>query len=234
MTLTRKELKTDQVAEAAASAFNWSSHHTGLLKRYGAIAGVVIVVGLGVLFYTRSQASARQEALTHAMQVADATTGPTAQEYVLHYNTDLEKEKAVVDAFNGVASKYSGSDEGSVADMLLAAAAADKGDLAGAERRFKNVVDHGPKAYAAMARLSLAQVYQAQSKNGGAEKLLREAIDNPTSTVSKEQATLALGTLLTPTKPADARKLLEPLRVSTRSAIARAAITAVGKLPPAK
>jgi predicted negative regulator of RcsB-dependent stress response len=232
--LTRKELRTDQVAETAASVFEWSSHHTAMLKRYGAILVAVVVIGLGVFFYNRSQSTARQEALAHAMQVAEATTGTQTQEYVLHYGSEQEKEKAMTEAFNSVATKYSGSDEGSVADMLLGAAAADKGDLAEAERRYKQVADNGPKDYAAMARLSLAQVYQAQNKIGDAEKLLRQAIDNPTSTVSKEQATLALGSLLTTTNPAEARKLLEPLRASKRSPVARAAITAVGKLPPAK
>jgi hypothetical protein len=43
-----------------------------------------------------------------------------------------------------------------------------------------------------------------------------------------------LGELLTPSDPQKARKLLEPLRTSTRSSVSKAAITAVGQLPPRK
>ena len=114
--------------------------------------------------------------------------------------------------------------------MYLASWAVDKGDLANAEKRYKRVVDDAPKNYAALGKLALAQVYASQGKPADAEKLLRELIASPTPTVTKEQATIVLGQLLASSKPDEARKLLEPLRTSTRSAVSRAAITASGAI----
>ena len=83
--------------------------------------------------------------------------------------------------------------------------------------------------YASLAKFALAQMYQAQGKIAQAEQLLRGLVQKPTVMVSKEQATIALGRLLGPTKPAEARKLLEPLRTE-RSAVSRAALTALSEI----
>jgi hypothetical protein len=56
-------------------------------------------------------------------------------------------------------------------------------------------------------------------------------MEHPTIFVSKEQATLALAKGLMTTKPAEARKLLEPLR-ATRGPASQAAIQAFAELPP--
>ena len=55
---------------------------------------------------------------------------------------------------------------------------------------------------------------------------LLKQIAKPTVLVSKEHATIVLARLLAPSRPAEARKLLEPLRTA-RSVISRAALTAL-------
>jgi len=64
--------------------------------------------------------------------------------------------------------------------------------------------------------------------------MLRGLIQNPTILVSKEQATLALARLLAASRPAEARKLLEPLVKEKRQAVSRNAETLLVSLPPAK
>ena len=44
--------------------------------------------------------------------------------------------------------------------------------------------------------------------------MLRDLIAHPTIFVSKEQATITLARYLAPKKPAEARKLLDPLRLN--------------------
>src|ERR1051326_5426695 len=90
--------------------------------------------------------------------------------------------------------------------------AADEGKLSDAEKRFTSVADSAGKKYAALAKLSLGQVYFAEGKADAGEKLLRSLIAKPTVFVSKEQASIVLARMLAPTKPAEARKLLDPLR----------------------
>ncbi len=231
---TRKDLKTDKFAEDVFDVFEWTSVHKAEVARYGAILIAVVLIAVGVMYYNRTQATAREEALAKALRVDDATIGEVVQPTNLHFDTDAEKDKAKVDAFTEVSTKYSGSQEAAVANMYLGSYAVDAGNLAEAEKRYKQVVENGPKAYAGLARLSLAQVYSSEGKMTDAEKILRDAIANPSLTVSKEHATLVLAELLAPTNPAEAHKLVDPLRTSLRGAISRTAITDSANLPAAK
>jgi predicted negative regulator of RcsB-dependent stress response len=232
---TRKDLKTDKFAEEVVDVFAWSSAHKTQVFRYGAIVVALVVIGLGILFYNRSQATQREEALAAALRIDDAVPGPVAAPPSLHFATTEEKEKARAQAFSDLTAKYSGSQEAAISEMYMAGYDVDAGRLDAAAKRFQHVMDDSPKPYAALARLALAQVYANQGKTADAEKLLRELIANPTLTVSKEQATIVLGQILAQSNPVEAHKLLDPLRTSTRSAVSRAAITASASVPgPAK
>jgi predicted negative regulator of RcsB-dependent stress response len=230
---TRKDLKTDKFAEEVVDIFEWTSLHKTAVARYGAVLIAVVLIVVGVIYYNRSQAAVRQEALAKALRVDDATTGTTVQATNLHYETDAEKAKAKAQVFTELSAKYSGTQEGAIADMYLASYAIDDGKLDEAEKRYKRVVEDGPKAYAGLARLSLAQVYASEGKMADAEKVLREAIAHPSPTVSKDHARLVLGELLAKSNPAEAHKLLDPLRTSTSGIISRAAITDAANIPQA-
>jgi predicted negative regulator of RcsB-dependent stress response len=231
---TRKDLKTDKFAEDIFDIVSWSSAHKTEMIRYGAILLAVVAIGLGVMFYNRSQATAREEALAKALRIDDAIVGP-AQPPALHFDTEEEKDKARAQALSEVVAKYNGSQEAAISALYLAGYDVDAGNLASAEKRFKGVMDDAPKPYAALAKLALAQVYATQGKTADAEKLLRDLMDNPTITVSKDQAAIVLGQTLATSNPAEAHKILDPLRTSTRSAVSRTAITAAANVPnPAK
>ncbi len=229
---TRKDLKTDKFAEDVFDVFEWASAHKGEVMRYGALLVAVVLIVVGVVYYNRSQAAVREEALAKALRIDDATTGEVVQPTNMHFDTEAEKDKARAQAFTDLSTKYSGTQEGAVADLYLGSYAVDEGNLAEAEKRYKKVVDQGPKAYAGLARLSLAQVYASEGKTADAEKVLRDAMANPSLTVSKEHAALVLGELLAQNNPAEAHKLIDPLRTSLRGAISRTAITDSANLPP--
>jgi predicted negative regulator of RcsB-dependent stress response len=230
---TRKNLKTDKFAEDVFDVFEWASVHKAEVVRYGAILIAVVLIVVGVVYYNRSQAETREEALANALRVDDATVGSTAQPANLHFDSEAEKTTAKIKAFTDLSAKYPGTQEGAIADMYLASYAVDQGNQDEAERRYKRVVDGGPKPYASLARMSLSQIYASEGKMADAEKVLRDAIANPSVTVSKEQATLALGELLASSNPAEAHKLLDPLRTSLRGTISRAAIADSGKIAQA-
>jgi predicted negative regulator of RcsB-dependent stress response len=232
--ITRKELKTDQVSETAFDYLSWASQHRAEMIRYGAIVVVAILAWVGFTIYRSSQATARQEALAKALRLDEATTGANATPTSAHFSTEDEKTKATQAAFGDVAARYNGSTEGAIAEIYLAGAAAEKGDLAQAEKRFKGVVDNAPRDYATLAGVSLAQIYGSEGKTADAEKLLRDIIDRPSSLVSKEQAQLTLAQVLAKSNPEEARKLLLPLTTAaqSRGPIIRAAITLTGELPP--
>jgi lipopolysaccharide biosynthesis regulator YciM len=195
---------------------------------YGAIAAVLAVIIVGVYLYRQHTHAVREEALSSALQIMNAQVGPQQNEYTLAFPTEDARKQAEAKALTEVASKYSGSEEGDIADYILGSTAANEGNLADAEKRLKRVAESGNGNAASMAKLALAQVYAAEGKQADAERIARELMDHPTTMVSKEQAAFALAHIIEDTKPGEARKLLEPYRSSDRPNLSRAAINALG------
>jgi predicted negative regulator of RcsB-dependent stress response len=229
--LTRKELKTDKFAEGVGSGFSFLSHHRGQAMRWGLIGLAVVVIVGGIWIYRSHQATQREELLAKAMQVDDATVG-APQPPRMNFATSEEKEKARIAAFSAVAVRFPGSQEGAIAQLALASAQVDNGKIDEALKLFKEVSDAAPSPYDSVAQSSMAQIYASQGKTAEAEKLLRQLVDKPSIFVSKEQATLDLAQLVAKRDPAEARKLVEPLSASPRTAVSRAAVSVLATIPP--
>ena len=228
--VTRSKLKTDRFAVEVEHSVEFVSEHRKQVFQYGAIAVAVVLIGAGIWYYRDRQHTARQEELAAAMDVMQAPVAPNGPPGQTFFTTDALKNAAAVKAFKPIYDKYAGSDEGAVAASYLGSIAMDEGKVADAEKYFQRVVDWGDKNLASMGKLSLAQVYLNAGRQADAEKLLRSLYDKPTLFVSKEQAAIALARAISKTKPAEARKLLEPLRTE-RPAVSQAAITLLSQLP---
>jgi predicted negative regulator of RcsB-dependent stress response len=227
--ITRKELKSDRFALEVQHSIQVVADHRQQLIRWGTVAAVVAILVIAVVLYRNHEHAVRQEALHNAEQLQNATIGPQVNEYAVSFPTQADRDKAVNKAFTELAAKYPGSDEGLIAEFFLGTNAADQGRLADADKRLKDVADSSTP-YSALAKVSLAQVYAAEGKQADGEKLLQSLIDHPTPLVSKEAATIALAELIESKDPQRARKLLEPLRSSTRSGVSRVAISALSDL----
>ncbi len=228
--LTRKDLKTDKFAVEVEHSLEYVSEHRKQLGLYSGIAVALAVIAGGGWFYMQHQRAERQAALAKAIAVAEADIGAATQSGGPSFPTPEAKNAEKVKVFTELLNKYPGKEEALIAGLYLGAAAADKGDLATAEKQFRTVADSGKGDVASQGKLSLAQIYTSTGKPAEAEKLLRDLLDHPTVFVSKEQATLNLARLLASSKPAEARKLLQPL-VTGRSAASQAAIQAMAQLP---
>ena len=225
----RKQLKQDKFVEQVGHSVEYAAEHRDRMMKWGAAAVGVLVVAVGVYWYFSHQHRVRQEALHNAMQTYEAGVGAAGNEFLKSFPTQEEKDKAVVKDLSEVANKYSGKEEGRIAQYFLGLYHADKGNLTEAEKQLKPVAESGKDAYASQAKLSLAQIYDSMGRQADAEKLLRALIDDPTILGSKEQATIALAKVLAKKNPAEARKLLEPLRAE-RGPVSRAALTALGEM----
>lgn len=231
--ITRKELKRDKFALEVEHTVEYVAEHRKAVIRYSVIGAAVLIAILAFFAYRRQQQGVRQEALTSALEIQQAVVGPAPNEFIRAYPTEQAKNEAASKALADLAAKYSGSEEGVIAEYYLGTNAADQGKIAEAEKWLKDVADSGGANYASLAKLTLADVYKAQGKLGEGESLLRSLIAKPTDFVSKEQATIALADLIAASKPAEARKLLEPLRTE-RSSISRVAISKMGELSSAR
>ena len=229
----RQELKHDKFVEQVGSTVEYAAGHKDQLWKWGAVALAILLLAGGAYWYTTYAAAQRDEDLRGALRIQEANVGPNSTEFVVSFPTQAEKEQATIKAFNDLAAKYPGKREGVISEYYLGVTYADQGNVLEAEKHFKLAADSGQTEYATQAKLSLADLYASSGKGGEAEKLLRSIIDNPSILVSKEQATINLGRLLGPTKPAEARKLLEPLR-SERGPVSRAALSALAEIPAAR
>lgn len=228
--LTRKELKSDPLATEFQHSVEFVTSHRQQLIRYGGAVIVAAALGTGFYFYHRSEVASRQAALSQAIQISQANVGQPQAPELPSYPTQAAKDSAETKAFSEIAAKYSGTDEGTVAEFYLASMAADGGKLDQAEKRYRDIVDNGSGAYVSLGKIALANIYASQGKVSDAEKLVRSVIDKPTVLVSKESATIALARILAPQRPKEAMALLGPLRASNRPAISKTAIDAITEL----
>lgn len=227
--ITRKELKTDKFALEVEQTVDFVTGHRRQLLQYGSIAAVVAAIAIGAYFYLRHQQTARAQLLAQAITIQEAPVAASNAGALFVFPTEDAKRAAATKAFSEVAVKYSGTSDAAVAKYYLGASAADQGKMADAEKLFKEAAEQGDNNYASLARFSLAQVYFAEGRPADGEKILRDLMVHPTVFVSKDQAIIALARGIAPTKPGEARKMLEPLRTQP-GAVSQVAITAVGEL----
>jgi len=228
--ITRKELKTDKFALEVGHTVDFFEEHQTEIIRYGAAALAVAAIVALIVVYRSHQHTVRQEALAKAIAVQEAPIGQGTPGAPITFPTQDAKDKEAIKVFSELAAKYSGTDEGYIAEYYLGCIAADEGKLGEADKRFSAVADSAGKKYGSLAKLSLGQLYFAEGKPGEGEKMLRSLMDNPTVFVSKDQAAIVLARVLSPTKPAEARKLLDPLRAKP-GPVSQTAIQAYGELP---
>jgi tetratricopeptide (TPR) repeat protein len=227
--ITRKELKSDKFALEVEQTVDFVTEHRRELTLYGSIAAAVAVVAVGIYFYMGHEHMVRETALGDAIQLQEAPVGPPSSGPRLSFPTEEAKRSVVTKAFAEIESKYPGSSEGAIAKYYLGSIAADQGKMPDAEKLFQEAANSGDKNYGPLARFSLSQTYFAEGRPADAEKILRDLMQHPSVFVSKEQATIALARGIGPTKPDEARKLLEPLR-SGGGVVSQDAITAMGEL----
>lgn len=228
--ITRKELKSDKFALEVEHTFTLFEEHQQEIVRYGGIALAVIALIFGYLWYANHQRGVREEALARAIQVQEAPVGPPSPGQNLNFPSQEAKEQAATRAFTDLQNQYAGKDEGLIAAYYLASIKADQGKLAEAEKGFKDVADKADARYASLAKLSLAQIYFADGRADQGERMLRDLIAHPTIFVSKEQATITLARYLSAKNPAEARKLLDPLRAEPGS-VGQVALSLYSELP---
>ena len=228
--ITRKELKSDKFALEVGQTVSFFEEHRQEILRYGAIALGVAALVAGWLVYQKHQRAGREEALTTAIHLQEAAVGaPNAAG--LNFPTQAAKDEVTTKAFSSLAAKYPGTAEGEVAQYYLGAIAADASKMAEAEKRFQEVAQHGNASFASLAKLSLAQIYYSDGRDAQGEAVLRDLMEHPTALVSKEQATITLARYLIVKRPAEARKLLDPLKI-VGGPVGQLALSLYGQLPP--
>lgn len=229
--ITRKELKTDHFVEGFEDVVEYLSEHRTQIIRYGSVALVIAAVAAGFYYYRKNARIERQQALysvreveTYPVSAAGEGTPGTRV-----FRSEKEKRDYLIKAYTELANKYPGSQEACIAEFSIGTEYASGQMYPQAQKQLETAAACGDANVASLANLSLSQVLFAEGKPAQGEKLLRELMEHPTPMVTKGQAIITLARMLAPDKPAEARKLLDPLRTSGDAA-GRAALVLLSEL----
>ena len=178
------------------------------------IALLVIAVVGGLLLYARSQRTQAGAAFAGALATFHAPvlpTPPTNRSDLEYYTTNEEKYTAAWGQFTEISGEFSWFALGDLAQYYAALCQRELGKLAEAEQDLGFIAKGGNQDLAGLAKVVLASIYEQTGREEEAEKLLEEMGNNPTSTVPKVTAQLALAELYQKTRPEEAVELYQQI-----------------------
>ncbi|HKV93174.1 MAG TPA: tetratricopeptide repeat protein [Candidatus Angelobacter sp.] len=211
---TRRQLKEDKFAETAQDAAEWAGEHSKLVIWTVSILIVAIVVAVGGWTWRSRQIEQANIDLSTALRTLSAPLRPagTPAGDTPSFTSIAERGQAAAKQLQATADKYSLVPPGKVARYLLGTAQLQAGNTTAAEQTFKTAADFSDKDVAALAKMSLASIYNDSNRQADAIKIYKELSDHPTATVSKGTAQLALAEIYEKTDPQQATTIYQQLQ----------------------
>ena len=232
---TKQALKHDQFVDTTKHGLEWATENrrSVIITSSILLAVVLVAVCSAILYNSRAnQASVAFGAAMQAYQTPLAAPGQAVPPGIKTYATINDRAKAANDLFMGVADKYSMTPDGKVARYFGGLTYMEEGQNAPAESTLKQVAGGWNSDLAALAKLSLAQLYRQTGRDPQAIDLYNELTAKPTNTVPPGLAQLQLAELYeSQNKPEMAKKVYAQLK--DKDAKGPAGLLAAQKLNPA-
>jgi predicted negative regulator of RcsB-dependent stress response len=232
---TRRQLKEDKFAETAQGAAAWAAGHRS--TTIGSIVlGVVVILGIvGFVTWRSHQTEQGNVALAAALRTFDTPLTPAgipATGTGPAFTTTAARAKAAQKEFKAVADSYSYTGPARMARYMEGVAALQAGDNSAAEAILKTAGDSGDAEIAALAKLSLADLYRSTNRTADASKIYKDLADHPTATVPKTRAQLSLAEMYESSAPDQAAAIYQQIQKDNPKSVA--AQIAAGKLSGGK
>jgi tetratricopeptide (TPR) repeat protein len=216
----RHQLKHDRFAETvagtAADTFSWASEHVRKLVIYIVLAVVVVGGALGGWYWFQQQREKANTALGKAIDIYQRPLRPAGtppMPGIDTFTSAAERAQAARREFGDIASKYSMTGPGKIAQYFIGLTFRDEGKYADAETALKKSADGGDKDVASLAKYALAQLYVSTNRQADAIRVLKDLADHPTNSVSKFAAQNQLAELYVDAKqPAEAVKIYTAIK----------------------
>ena len=176
-TQTRHALKGDKFAQATKTSVTWLSGHRSNVMRWAISAGVVLVLGVGLLVFWNMREAAAETALGAALDTYSAPLAlPGAPPQKGAYATAAERSKAANQQFQAVADKYGWLPEGGKGRAISPASRTRNwARTVAAEIELKKVADSWNRNLANLAKIALASIYhQTGPRPAGDRPLQRD------------------------------------------------------------
>lgn len=213
-TEARHRLKQDPFAEGTREIFDWIVDHRVNLIGGVVIAGVIIAVYLGWFFHSQGREQQASLQLAQAMRTFNTPIGPAEIPGGESYASASARDQAAEKKLQAVAKDFGRTTSGKLAGYYIGIVRMDAGDNTGAEQQLKQVAGSGDKDLAGLAKLALASLYVSSGQDSKSVPLLNDLIAHPTTTVSKEQAQLALGEAYAQKQPQEAMRIYQQIETS--------------------
>lgn len=195
---TKAALKHDQFIDTTKHSLEWANKNRRSVLVTSAIVVLVLLVlvgGFALYNYRSGQASIAFGAAMQDYQTPLAPVGQPVPAGIKTYPTAAVRAKAANAEFVAVADKYSMTPNGKVARYFAGLTSIESNDPAAAEASLKQVADGWNSNLAALAKLSLAQLYRQTNRDPQAIELYNQLTAKPTSTVPPGLAQLQLAEL---------------------------------------
>jgi tetratricopeptide (TPR) repeat protein len=213
---TRQALKHDKFVDTTTHGLEWAGENRrSLIATSAIVVAAILIVVAGALFYNNrsEQASTAFGAAMQVYQTPIAAPGQQVPPGVKTFASVNDRAKAANELFMGVANKYGMTPDGKVARYFAGLTYMEEGQNGAAETALKQVADGWNHDLAALAKLSLAQLYRQTNRDSQAIDLYNQLTAKPTTTVPAGLAQLQLAELYeTQGKPELAKKIYAQLK----------------------
>jgi tetratricopeptide (TPR) repeat protein len=213
---TKQALKHDKFFDTTTHGLEWAGENRrSLIVTSSIVIGAILIVVASVLLYNSraAQASVAFGAAMQSYQTPIAAPGQQVPPGVKTFASVSDRAKAANQLFMGVADKYSMTPDGKVARYFTGLTYVEQGQNGPAESTLKQVADGWNSDLAALAKLSLAQLYRQTGRDSQAIDLYNQLTAKPTTTVPAGLAQLQLAEFYeTQGKPELAKKIYAQLK----------------------
>ncbi|HEV2469382.1 MAG TPA: tetratricopeptide repeat protein [Candidatus Sulfotelmatobacter sp.] len=217
---TRHQLKQDAFSRvtigAAEKTADWTVEHRTTLI-ISLVVLILVAAGVaGAWYYLNQQDQTASLDLSQAVRTMDTPLRPAGtpeQPDFPTFTSAKERAEAAHKQFQQIVDKYPHTHSSDMARYFLGVTAVSLGDTANAERNFKEVIDHGNRQVASLAKDALANLYADSNRPKQAIALLQELINKPTDSVGKVTAELQLADVYkNSNQPLDAKRVYEQIK----------------------
>jgi tetratricopeptide (TPR) repeat protein len=213
---TKAALKQDQFIDTTKHGLEWASEHrhSVIVSSIILVAVVVLAVGGGAIYSSRSQAANTAfGAAMQAYQTPIAAPGQQVPPGMKTYASIAERARAANALFLAAANKYSMTPDGKVSRYFAGLTYMEEGENASAETTLKQVADGWNRDLGNLAKLSLADLYRQTGRPAQAIDIYNQLTAKPSTTVPAGLAQLQLADLYeTQGKPDLAKKIYAQLK----------------------
>jgi len=195
---TKAALKQDKFVETTTTGVDWAreNRQTVIVAAAALLLVIVLVVGGFALYSHRSdQASIAFGGAMQAYQTPLAEPGQAVPPGVKTYPTVAARAQAANTQFVAVADQYNLTPVGNVARYFAGLTFIESGQNASAETALLKVAHGWNGDLAALAKLSLAQLYRQTGRDPQAIDIYNQLSAKPTTTVPAGLAQLQLAEL---------------------------------------